>query len=130
MVLSGAARTVGCASEGGGGYYKVFVMSDWLRLNVGGVPFETTRATLASCPGGPLARMFASHSSFAVAAMEDGVYRLDTCPRAFPVILNWLRYKRLTLGGVCPMDVLPVADYFGIEDLCDALIVRVEEVCS
>ena len=26
------------------------------------------------------------------------VYQLDACPRAFSVLLNWLRYRRLMLG--------------------------------
>ena len=48
--------------------------------------------------------------------MEDGVYQVnaakqahkhdmtfdqvDACPRAFAVILNWLRYRQLMLGGI------------------------------
>ena len=64
--------------------------------------------------------------------------QVDACPRAFGVILNWLRYRQLILGNVaakevfycllrnwktCPrhVQVLPVADFFHITDLSDAL---------
>ena len=37
-------------------------MSDWIKLSVGGTPFETTRLTLTSCPDSQLAAMFAKDS--------------------------------------------------------------------
>ena len=36
--------------------------SNWLKLNVGGWTYETTRPTLTSCPGSRLADMFAEDS--------------------------------------------------------------------
>ena len=65
-------------------------VTDWLKLNVGGTMFETTRSTLMSNPDSLLARMFDPESSLPPASMdEDGVYRIDSCrPRAFGVLLN------------------------------------------
>jgi len=102
-------------------------MTDWLKLNVGGSTFLTTRATLTSHPSSSLAAMFAPQSSLLAASMEQGVYNLDACPTAFTVILNWLRYRKLLLGGVTASEVMPVADYFGLPDLNKALAERMKE---
>ena len=117
--------------------------TEWLKLNVGGRIFETTRATLTSHPSSSLARMFEPNSALPPSLMEDGVYQVnmisdillgdmktllwhedimlvcessmqwihcwylwesvdqvDACPRAFAVILNWLRYRQLMLGNI------------------------------
>ena len=94
-----------------------------VRLNVGGYHFETTRGTLTSCPESLLARMFDPDSELPPAALtEDGAYFIDACPRAFEVILNWLRYKEVMLGmEAVARDVLTVADYFGLNELCENL---------
>ena len=90
-------------------------MTDWIRLNVGGTIFETTRTTLTSVPDSLLAKMFDVASSLPPASTsEDGTFRIDASPRAFTVILDWLRYKRIILGGAEAKDVIPVADFFGL----------------
>merc|ERR1719347_1039699 len=66
-------------------------MTDWLKLNVGGTIFETSRATLTSHPTSSLARMFEPNSNLPPATITpDGVYLIDACPAGFSVILNWL----------------------------------------
>jgi len=93
-------------------------MTDWLKLNVGGTIFETSRATLTSHPTSSLARMFEPNSNLPPATTtKDGIYLIDACPAGFLVILNWLRYRRLMLGEVKAEDVMPLADYFGLEEL-------------
>ena len=98
-------------------------MNDRIKLNIGGTKFETTRGTLTSCPNSLLAKMFDPDSDIPPAAVsEDGYYFLDACPTAFKVILNWLRYKDVILGKeVDAVDVIPVADYFGLPKLCEKL---------
>eukprot|EP00092_Neocalanus_flemingeri_P021274 GFUD01023055.1.p1 GENE.GFUD01023055.1~~GFUD01023055.1.p1 ORF type:complete len:295 (-),score=96.88 GFUD01023055.1:88-930(-) len=97
-------------------------MTDWLKLNVGGTMFETSRATLTSHPTSSLARMFEPNSNLPPATTTpDGVFQIDACPQSFSVILNWLRYRHLMLGEARAEDVLPVADYFGLGDLQDLL---------
>ena len=98
-------------------------MNDRVKLNVGGTKFRTTRGTLTSSPHSLLAKMFDPDSDIPPAAVsEDGHYFLDACPRAFSVILNWLRYKDVILGKeVDARDVIPVADYFGLPELCEKL---------
>jgi len=93
-------------------------MTDWKKLNVGGTIFETSRATLTSHADSSLARMFEPNSNLPPANItSEGVYLVDACPVGFSVILNWLRYRRLMLGDSKPEDVLPLADFFGLEDL-------------
>jgi len=102
-------------------------MKDWLKLNVGGVIFETSRATLTSNPTSTLARMFEPNSNLPPAiSNSDGVFLIDACPQGFGVVLNWLRYRRLMLGQVKAENVVPLADYFGLDELNDVLM-RQEE---
>merc|ERR1719369_2001902 len=109
-LLDKEQETVGSGGKG--------AMTDWIRLNVGGTMFETSRATLTSHPTSSLARMFEPNSTLPPAIVTtDGVYLIDACPAGFSVILNWLRYRRLMLGQVKVEDVLPLADYFGLEEL-------------
>jgi len=97
-------------------------MTDWIKLNVGGKIFETSRATLTSHQDSSLARMFEPNSNLPPATItSDGVYLVDACPVGFSVVLNWLRYRRLMLGDSKPEDVLPLADFFGLEDLQNIL---------
>lgn len=98
-------------------------MNDLVKLDVGGTKFKTTGGTLISSPDSLLAKMFDPDSDIPPAAVsEEGYYFLDACPRAFSVILNWLRYKDVILGKeVDARDVIPVADYFGLPELCEKL---------
>ena len=57
----------------------------WVKLNVGGEIFETTRETLTKFPDSRLAEMVNSTKK------EDDVLRLDLDPEYFPPVLNWLR---------------------------------------
>ena len=78
-------------------------MSDWICLNVGGTIFETTRTTLTSALDSLLAKMFDVDSSLPPASTSE-----DACPRGFAVILNWLQYKRVILGGAEAKDVIDI----------------------
>ena len=85
--------------------------------------FETTRMTLISDHNSILAKMFDPDSDRPPAAVnQDGVFLIDACPRAFTVILNWLRYKDVILSkDIQAMEVIPVADFFGLDELCEKL---------
>jgi len=96
-------------------------LTDWLRLNVGGTLFETSRSTLTSDPDSFLSRMFEPNSNLPPASVTDGVYKIDACPVSFSVVLNWLRYRCLILGDAKVQDVFPVADYFGLKQLREEL---------
>ena len=102
-------------------------MTDWLRLNVGGTLFETSRSTLTSDPDSILSRMFEPNSNLPPASVTNGVFQIDACPKTFSVILNWLRYRSLVLGETKVEEVFPVADYFGLKDLREQLESQMEK---
>ena len=54
-------------------------MSDWIKLNVGGTPFYTTRTTLLSEPDSMLARMFSEETKNVLmpCQMENDTYLID-----------------------------------------------------
>ena len=84
--------------------------------------FETTRSTLISDRDSILAKMFDQDSNRPPAENQDGVFLIDACPRAFTVILNWLRYKDVILSkDIQAEEVIPVADFFGLDALRDKL---------
>ena len=56
----------------------------WMKLNVGGEMFETTRETLTKFPDCRLAEMLNTSKT-------DDVLRLDCDPEYFRPVLNWLR---------------------------------------
>ena len=97
---------------------------DWIKLNVGGTLYETTRTTLLSRPNSLLAKMFDPGSTRPPAALgEDGAYRVDADPRAFAAILTWLRRGRV----IVPTDSCLEADYFGLVDMVEETTRMVRE---
>merc|ERR1719481_1733959 len=106
-------------------------MSDYIKLNVGGTIFETTKTTLKSDPESSLARMFDADSDRQPAMMVGDSYFIDSCPNAFRVILHWLRVKQVVLEGMLAEDVLPYADFFNIVPLSEKLVlIKKQEVTA
>ncbi|KAI8485548.1 hypothetical protein Bbelb_367420 [Branchiostoma belcheri] len=84
---------------------------DWVRLNVGGTVFETTRTTLARLNSQFLDRLLAEDSGFPPPA--DGVYRIDRDPDVFRVLLNFARNGRLLLSPQVTSEMmLADADFY------------------
>lgn len=96
-------------------------LGDWIKLNVGGTMFETSRATLTKEPDSLLGRMFDPDSSLPPAKIQDGAFLIDASPGSFPVILHWLRDRDLALGEVTVKAALSAAKYFGLMGLEKAL---------
>jgi hypothetical protein len=72
-------------------------LDERIRLNVGGVRYETTRATLVqSQPQSMLSRMFDPLSPFKCTPDANGEHFIDRDGRAFGAILNILRTNRLS----------------------------------
>ena len=46
-------------------------INEWIKLNVGGTKFETTRGTLTSAPNSLLAKMFDPDSDLPPAVLSD-----------------------------------------------------------
>ena len=91
-------------------------MSDWLKLNVGGQIFQTTRTTLLSEPNSMLANMFTNDQLEPCQKDDQGNYLIDRSPKYFEPLLNYLRYRKLIIDpGVNVQGVYEEAKYFGIE---------------
>ena len=92
--------------------------SEWVKLNVGGQLFHTSRTTLLNRePGSMLARMFDPSSNIQPSCTDaNGAYLIDRDPRYFTPILNYLRSGMLILDSdVNPKGVLEEAQFFGIQ---------------
>eukprot|EP01108_Squamamoeba_japonica_P008887 TRINITY_DN805_c0_g1_i1.p1 TRINITY_DN805_c0_g1~~TRINITY_DN805_c0_g1_i1.p1 ORF type:complete len:486 (-),score=240.46 TRINITY_DN805_c0_g1_i1:62-1519(-) len=100
----------------------------WLRLNVGGRVFVTTRSTLTQDGNNMLAHMFGSawHS----ATDETGAYLIDRSPEYFAPLLNYLRCGKLHLDDTLNVNnVLEEARFFGLSGAAAQLekLVRVAD---
>ena len=96
-------------------------LGDGIKLDVGGTIFKTTRTTLSQFPDSLLGRMFHPDSSLSPARMQDGAYLIDFSPSSFPVILTWLRYRKVALGEVTVETAISAASYFGLLGLVEEL---------
>ena len=91
-----------------------------ISLNVGGVIFVTSVATLTKYPASMLAAMFNPESERPPARKDgQGNFFIDRDPKPFEVILSFLRRAKLRddMGG-CTLEHLEgEADYFGLDEL-------------
>ncbi|XP_026498834.1 BTB/POZ domain-containing protein KCTD9 [Vanessa tameamea] len=108
-------------------------VSDWIKLNVGGKHFVTSRATLlAKEPLSMLARMFADNNNMYLmnpsATDETGAYLIDRSPEYFEPILNYLRHGEVILNrNVNPKGVLEEAVFYGLDSMIPQLNHLIEE---
>ena len=118
-------------------------MYDVIKLNVGGQEFVTTRDTLTSCPGSRLSMVFDLNSTWSLAYCGNGVYFLDSDPKYFSIILNWLRHRQDQMYSLIIIlfnffvtyreliidqyqevyfeNILKIAKYFNLQDLCELI---------
>ena len=109
-----------------------------VKLNVGETFFETSHTTQMSVPNSILVKKYNRlrrgisdssiiHSKFPLTAV-NGVFYFDTCPKAFAVVLNWLRYRKVMLRDNKPQDLIPVAEVFGLDELKNELHVDDDQI--
>lgn len=93
-----------------------------LRLNVGGVHYTTTKATLSRYPSSMLGAMF--NGSMPTTVDETGAYFIDRDGHLFSYVLNFLRSSQLALpDGFTLIDQLSVeADFYQVEPLIQAIV--------
>lgn len=86
-------------SESDDSSFKRRNSTDWIKLNVGGQLFYTSRTTLLnSDPDSMLARMFSPNSNLHPSCIDsNGAYLIDRDPRYFSPLLNYLRSGALIL---------------------------------
>lgn len=104
--------------------------SDWIKLNVGGTVFTTTRGTLTQLePDSMLSRMFTTESGITPSPRDsNGAYMIDRSAKYFDPILTYLRNGgQLILDqGINPLGVLEEARFYGIQ----SLVTHLEQLLS
>jgi len=69
--------------------------ADIIALDIGGTKFTATRGTLTSVPGSMLHSMFCGRHEMLAQRMKDGSYFIDRDAGAFPIVLTYLRTRRV-----------------------------------
>ncbi|CAI5456784.1 unnamed protein product [Caenorhabditis angaria] len=102
--------------------------SSWVRLNVGGRIFQTTRSTLMREPGSFLYRICQDELGLSTDKDETGAYLIDRDSDFFSPILNYLRHGKLILNpGVSEEGILAEADFYNLPALSQLLMDRIQE---
>ncbi|KAG5831928.1 hypothetical protein ANANG_G00285650 [Anguilla anguilla] len=92
--------------------------SKWVRLNVGGTYFLTTRQTLCREPKSFLYRLCQADPDLDSDKDETGAYLIDRDPTYFGPVLNYLRHGKLVLNkDLTEEGVLEEAEFYNIASL-------------
>ncbi|KAJ8344643.1 hypothetical protein SKAU_G00288360, partial [Synaphobranchus kaupii] len=102
--------------------------SKWVRLNVGGTYFLTTRQTLCREPKSFLYRLCQADPDLDSDKDETGAYLIDRDPTYFGPVLNYLRHGKLVLNkDLIEEGVLEEAEFYNITSLIKMIKERVRE---
>uniref|UniRef100_UPI00358F51AA BTB/POZ domain-containing protein KCTD5-like n=1 Tax=Myxine glutinosa TaxID=7769 RepID=UPI00358F51AA len=102
--------------------------SKWLRLNVGGTEFLTTRHTLGREPGSLLCALGRQDATHGFCQDETGAFLVDRDPAYFSTILNFLRHGKLILNEQLTEEgVLAEAEYYNIYSLVSLVKERIRQ---
>lgn len=100
----------------------------WIRLNVGGTYFTTTRSTLCRDTKSFLYRLCQEDPSLDSDRDETGAYLIDRDPQYFSPILNYLRHGKLVLNkDLAEEGVLEEAEFYNISELIKMCKTRIEQ---
>jgi len=102
---------------------------EWVRLNVGGTHFLTTRSTLCKDPQSLLCKLLQGTSPLlADGKDESGALLIDRDPSYFAPILNFMRHGKLIVDpNLSPEGVLEEAEFYNVTEairLARALVAR------
>ncbi|XP_027281514.1 BTB/POZ domain-containing protein KCTD2 isoform X2 [Cricetulus griseus] len=116
------ARTSGAGGGGGGA-------ARWVRLNVGGTYFVTTRQTLGREPKSFLCRLCCQEDPELDSDKDEtGAYLIDRDPTYFGPILNYLRHGKLIITKeLAEEGVLEEAEFYNIASLVRLVKERIRD---
>ncbi|XP_003385403.1 PREDICTED: BTB/POZ domain-containing protein KCTD5-like [Amphimedon queenslandica] len=101
---------------------EVAAKDEWVKLNVGGTLFMTTKTTLCKEKKSFLARLCLDDPDLPSLKDETGAYLIDRDSRYFPVILNYLRHGKIIVEPTLHIDgVLEEAEFYNIQSLVEQL---------
>ncbi|XP_066139758.1 BTB/POZ domain-containing protein KCTD5 [Euwallacea fornicatus] len=106
----------------------------WVKLNVGGTYFLTTKTTLARHPNSFLHRLVQEDSDLDTDKDETGAYLIDRDPNYFSPILNYLRHGKLVINkDLAEEGILEEAEFYNIAELVTLVKDRIglrDNVCG
>ncbi|KAK1163897.1 BTB/POZ domain-containing protein KCTD2 [Acipenser oxyrinchus oxyrinchus] len=100
----------------------------WVRLNVGGTYFVTTKQTLCREPKSFLYRLCQEDPDLDSDKDETGAYLIDRDPTYFGPILNYLRHGKLIINkDLAEEGVLEEAEFYNIASLVRLVKERIRD---
>ncbi|CAG5903308.1 unnamed protein product [Menidia menidia] len=100
----------------------------WVRLNVGGTYFVTTKQTLCRDPKSFLFRLCQEDPDLDSDKDETGAYLIDRDPTYFGPILNYLRHGKLIMDkNLAEEGVLEEAEFYNIASLVRLVKERIRD---
>jgi len=103
---------------------------EWIRLNVGGTYFLTTRATLCKDPESFFSKLCQETPEPQLHTDKDetGAFLIDRDPTYFGPILNYLRHGKLVINkDLAEEGVLEEAEFYNLPDLVSLVEERIAE---
>ncbi|XP_071491940.1 BTB/POZ domain-containing protein KCTD5-like [Diadema setosum] len=102
--------------------------SKWVRLNVGGTYFLTTRTTLCRDPKSFLCRLCQDDPDLSSDKDDTGAYLIDRDPMYFGPVLNYLRHGKLVINkDLAEEGILEEAEFYNITSLIKLVKERMKE---
>jgi len=100
----------------------------WVKLNVGGKIFLTTKTTLTKEPDSFLARLAREDPDLPSDKDENGAYMIDRDPRYFSPILNYLRHGKSIIDDDIAMEgVLAEAEFYNLKKMVVAITEKIKD---
>ncbi|XP_077407187.1 BTB/POZ domain-containing protein KCTD2 [Vanacampus margaritifer] len=100
----------------------------WVRLNVGGTYFVSTRQTLCREPKSFLFRLCQDHPDLDSDKDSTGAYLIDRDPTYFGPVLNYLRHGKLIMDkNLAEEGVLEEAEFYNIASLVRLVKERIRD---
>ncbi|XP_065549344.1 BTB/POZ domain-containing protein KCTD2 [Lathamus discolor] len=126
---AGAAAGSGAALSPPGAARPPAAASKWVRLNVGGTYFVSTRQTLCREPKSFLCRLCCQDGpELGSDKDETGAYLIDRDPTYFGPILNYLRHGKLIINKeLAEEGVLEEAEFYNIASLVRLVKERIRD---
>ena len=101
-------------------------LKEWVKLNVGGTVFMTTKTTLSKDQNSFLCRLCQDGNELGSDKDENGAFLIDRDPQYFGPVLNFLRHGKLVLDkNTSEEGVLEEAEFYSITDLIRVLRERI-----
>merc|ERR1712223_1058222 len=102
--------------------------NEWVKLNVGGTRFMTTKTTLCKDPKSFLYRLCQEETDLGSEKDETGAFMIDRDPAYFVPVLNYRRHGKLVLDkAVSEEGVLEEAEFYNITALIKLLKDRINQ---